>query len=343
MVAALPLRDASRPGVPTRGERLLVAFLVGVLVASWVAMRGTSQPAFTSDFDQVWAAARALLAGDDPYAAVGPDAPFRWKWPLYYPMPAVLLAAPLGALPVVAARCVFAALSAALFAFAVTGDGWGRLPIFASMTFIVSVDLVQWSPLMAAAFWLAPLGALVVCKPNFALPLAAGAREARAWWWMAGGAAALLAASFLAQPGWAGDWLANLRTAPHFIPPIARRGGFLVLLALLRWRRAEARWLLALALIPQAPSFYDQLLLVAVCMRWWETAILAASTWILFFHVAAQSPQPDYLAWGRLVGDATVWFCYLPMVALVLSRPNEGVLPSPVEALLRRIPRPRRA
>ena len=38
-------------------------------------------------------------------------------------------------------------------------------------------------------------------------------------------------------------------------------------------------------------------------------------------------PQPDYAAWGRLVGNATVWICYFPALAMVLRRPNEGALP----------------
>ncbi len=297
-------------------------------------------PAFTSDFDQVWAAARALINGDNPYTAVGPDAPFKWKWPLYYPMPAVLLAAPLGALPVIAARAIFAAISASVFTFAISRDGWSRWPILLSVTFVVSIDLVQWSPLMAAAFFMPALGAITCCKPNFAVPVALAARDVRAWWWLAGGGLLLVAASFAVRPGWVVEWLANLRGAPHFIPPVARRGGFLLLLAAIRWRRPEARWFLAMAVIPQAPSFYDQLLLVAVCTRWWETAILTVSTYVLLQYVGANSPQPDYLAWGRLVGDATVWFCYLPMLVLLLRRPNEGVLPDVRGAMARWRTRP---
>lgn len=322
---------------PSLRDRLIPALLIAVLAAIWTRQHALTNPAFTSDFDQVWAAARALLHGDNPYAAVGPEAPFRWRWPLYYPMPALLLATPLGHLSVVAARAVFAALGAALFTFAITRDGWSRWPILLSVTFYVSVDLVQWSPFLAAAYFLPAVAAVVSCKPNFAVPIVAGMRDARTLAWLAGGGALLVALSLLVRPGWVPEWIANLREAPHFIPPVARRGGFLLLLASLRWRRPEARWLLALAVIPQAPSFYDQLLLVAVCTRWWETAILSASTYVLFFYVGANSPQPDYLAWGRLVGDATVWFCYLPMLALVLARPNEGTLPD----LKRLVPRRR--
>lgn len=316
---------------PSRTQRVIVAGLLALLCAIWTRQHALAAPGFTSDFDQVWAAARALVSGTNPYAAVGPDAPFRWKWPLYYPMPAVLLVTPLSFLPVVYARAVFAGVGAGLFTFAISRDGWSRWPIFASVTFFVSVDLAQWSPYLAAGFFLPLVGVIASCKPNFAIPLAAGARELRTWWWITIGAVAWLAISFLVRPGWMTEWLANLSDAPHFIPPLARRGGFVLLLAILRWRRPEARWLLALACIPQAPSFYDQLLLVAICTRWWETLILTASTYALFFFVGANSPQPDYLTWGRLVGDATVWFCFLPMLAVVMLRPNEGTHPNVVE------------
>lgn len=318
--------------------RASCAVLVGILAALWVHVRADSSPAFVSDFDQVWAAARALLSGHNPYEAVGPDAPFRWKWPLYYPLPAVVLTAPLGHLTVVTARAVFAGLGAAVFTWAISRDGWSRWPILVSVTFLVSIDLVQWSPFLAAAYFLPAAGMVAACKPNFAIPVVVGARDASSWRWLLAASIALAALSFALRPDWVADWLAGLRDAPHFIAPIGRRGGFLVLLALLRWRRPEARWLLALAAIPQAPSFYDQLLLVAVCTRWWETAVLAASTFVLFFYVGAKTPQPDYLAWGRLVGDATVWFCYLPMVAVLLRRPNEGAIPDPRLIVARRPP-----
>ena len=61
-----------------------------------------------SDLDQVWYAATALRHGLNPYDVIGPTATwFHWNWPLYYPMPAVLLALPLSFLPLAVARYVF--------------------------------------------------------------------------------------------------------------------------------------------------------------------------------------------------------------------------------------------
>ncbi len=305
----------------------------------YVVAVGKANPDFTSDFDQVWAGAKALWEGQDPYAVIGPGREFGWNWPLYYPLPALVVLAPLGLLPVIAARAVFASISAGLLAWAVTRDGWSRLPVFISVSFLVTVELGQWSALYAAAFFLPVLGFIGVAKPNFAVPLLTGATRSRTVIWIVAGAVALLIISQVLRPGWHDAWLVNVRAAPHFKPLLLRPLGFLLLLALLRWRRPEGRWLLALAVIPQAPSFYDQLLLAIVCLTSREALVFASSTVVLFFYVGFNTPQPDYASWGRLVGNGTLWICYFPVLVMVLRRPNEGSLPPLVDRLVRRLSR----
>jgi hypothetical protein len=324
---------------PAPGTRTRLAFAVGltVVAAAYSYLHGLANPQFTSDFDQVWAGARALLDGKDPYVVVGPGREFGWPWPLYYPLPALLVASPLGLVPVFVARALFAGVSSGLLAWAVTRDGWSRLPIFISVSFLITIELGQWSALYAAAFFLPSLGVIGIAKPNFAIPLVAGAHRPRTVTWVLVGAIGLLAISQVLQPGWHESWLANLRAAPHFKPHVVRPLGFLMLLAALRWRRPEARWLLALAVIPQAPSFYDQLLLAVVCLTSREALIFAASTVVLFFYVGFNTPQPDYLSWGRLVGNGTLWICYFPALAMVLRRPNEGPLPRWAERIAVRL------
>lgn len=321
------------PGVTSR--RVAFALLLGALSAIYAAAVGLANPEFVSDFDQVWAAARALLDGRDPYEVVGPRGEFVWKWPLYYPLPALLVVAPLGLLPVIAARAIFAGVGAGLLAWGVTRDGWQRWPIFISVSFMVTVELGQWSALYAAAFFLPGLAAIGVAKPNLGAVLAAGDRTGRTLLWLGSGAVFLILASYLVQPGWHEPWLRHLREAPHFRAPVMRPLGFLLLLAVLKWRRPEARWLLALSIVPLPPSFYDQLLLVAVCFTARESLIFAASTVVLFFYVGFNTPQPDYLSWGRLVGNGTVWICYFPALAMVLRRRNEGPVPVFMSAIVR--------
>jgi hypothetical protein len=312
--------------LPNR-RRLLFAAALGLGCALYVVALGTSNPDFVSDFDQVWAGARALLDSRDPYGVVGPGREFDWKWPLYYPLPALLVTAPLGLLPVIGARAVFAGVSAALLGWAITRDGWQRLPVFLSVSFLVNIELGQWSALYAAAFFLPPLAALGIAKPNLGVALALGDRIGRSTAWLAGGSLLLMLTSFVVQPGWHEPWLQNLRDAPHFRPPVLRPFGFVLLLALLKWRRPEARWLLAISVVPLPPSFYDQLLLAVVCLTFRESLVFAASTCLLFFYVGFNTPQPDYLSWGRVVGNGTLWICYVPALIMVLRRPNVGSVP----------------
>ena len=306
----------------------MFAASLGVASAIYAYSVGWANPEFVSDFDQVWAGARALWEGTDPYTVVGPGLEFHWKWPLYYPLPAIVLVAPLGLLPVLVARAVFAGVGAGLLGWGATRDGWQRLPIFISVSFLVTVELGQWSALYAAAFFLPAVAVVGVAKPNFGLVIAAGTRRDTTLLFLVAGSALLLLISHLLAPDWYESWLQNVRAAPHFRAPVLRPLGFLLLLAALRWRRPEARWLLALSLVPQAPSFYDQMLLAVVCLTSRESLVFAASTVVLFFYVGFNTPQPDYASWGKLVGDATVWFCYLPVLVMVLRRPNVGDLPS---------------
>jgi hypothetical protein len=148
-----------------------------LVVAVYVAAVGKANPDFTSDFDQVWAGAKALWEDKDPYAVVGPGLDFGWSWPLYYPLPALVALAPLGLLPVLTARTVFAGASSALLAWAITRDGWSRLPIFLSVSFMVTMELGQWSALYAAAFFIPAIGA-GLRQANFGLALAAAAPQA---------------------------------------------------------------------------------------------------------------------------------------------------------------------
>ena len=316
--------------LPSTRNRLLFSALVGLCCVVYVIFLGRANPDFVSDFDQVWAGARALWQGRNPYQVVGPRGAFLWKWPLYYPLPALLVVAPVGLLPVLAARAIFSGITASLLAWGVTRDGWHRLPIFISVSFLVTVELGQWSSLYAAAYFLPVLAVLGSAKPNFGLVLGLASRANRTLILLLGGSIVLILVSEVVRPGWHTDWLNNLRSAPHFRAPIVRPFGFLLLLAALRWRRPEARWLLGLSLVPQAPSFYDQLLLAVVCLTTRESLIFAASTVILFFYVGFNTPQPDYASWGALVGNGTVWICYFPALVMVLRRPNEGDVPGVV-------------
>jgi hypothetical protein len=310
-----------------RSRRLLLAALVAVSSGTYVYFYARANPDFVSDFDQVWAGAAAVLRGENPYLVVGPRRAFHWAWPLYYPMPALLLALPLGMMPVVAARVVFAGVSAGLFAYALTRDGFARWPAFISVSFMVNVELVQWSSLLAAAAMTPALSWLACAKPNIGLAIAAAASRWKTILLVAGGAALLGAISFVVLPSWFHQWLENVRAAPHFRPPVTRPGGFLLLLGLLRWRRPEARFFCALACTPLTPTFYDPVLLYVVTRTTREALALSVGTVVLFFVIAISAPTPILSGWGEVLAKASVWVIYVPCLVMLLRRPNEGDIP----------------
>src|ERR1051325_2518884 len=150
---------------------------IALAAAALVRIRGTSQPA-VSDFDQLWVGARAMLRGVDPYTVVGPGRELNWDY-LYYPAPAMVLAMPFTLVPLLAARAIFAALSAGTLAFALVRSAPVRLLLFLSAPTLVAIGRGQFGPLIfASAFlpWLAWVGA---AKPNIAvavLPVSANIR-----------------------------------------------------------------------------------------------------------------------------------------------------------------------
>ena len=325
------------PAPPAQRTRFAIALGTAIAAGLYVWAYARANPDFVSDFDQVWAAARGLWTGRDPYKLVGPRGAFLWKWPLYYPLPAILIASPLGLLPLLAARVTFAAISAGSFAYALSRDGYARLLSLLSISFVTAVELVQWSPLLTAGMLLPSLAWTGVAKPNLGAAMAAYWSSRLTVIVMAIGSAALVAVSFLVQPNWAGEWWANVRSAPHFVAPILRPGGILLLVVLAKWRRPEARLLAALACVPQTPTFYDHVFVFVVPRTSREVLSLVVLTFAVYFAVAFASPFTSFQQWGDFVAAATILFVYAPAVIMVLRRPNEGEAPRALAWLATRV------
>jgi hypothetical protein len=194
---------------------------------------------------------------------------------------------------------------------------------------MVNVELVQWSNLLAAAMLIPVLGGLAAAKPNIGLGMVAHADRARTLWSMAIGALGLVVLSFAIFPSWLGFWLENARSAPHVSPLLLRPGGPLLLVALARWRRPEARLLAALACTPLTPTFYDPVLLYLVTRTFREALALTVCTFVLFFIVVFSNPIRTAAEWGDIVATASVWVLYLPCLVMILRRPNERDNPAP--------------
>jgi hypothetical protein len=246
--------------------------------------------------------------------------------PLFYPLPTLFVLAPFALLPLRVAMTLFVGCSTALLAWGILAKSPDRLPMLLGAGFIVSIGLGQWTPLVTATLLIPVLGWLAVVKPN--VGLASVAAEPSAIRIVGGGA--LLLVSLVFQPSWPREWLANLHSMPPHPAPIVLPGGFLALLALARWRRPEARLLVAMACVPQLMYFADQLPLWLVPKTRRESMLLSATSLVAW----AISLQALNRTGGMpaFESDALVLLgLYAPALVMVLRRRNEGPIPAALE------------
>ena len=111
--------------------------------------------------------------------------------------------------------------------------------------------------------------------------------------------------------------------------------GPLLLLALTRWRRPEARLVAAFALVPHSTLFYEALpllvlvprtrqqLLALLLLNWIGTLVEA---WLVFL------PGFEWRSNVYVVGELMLAFAYLPALIVVLRRPNVAPDDAPLPA-----------
>jgi hypothetical protein len=310
---------------------LAVAATAGVIV--WIFW-STPRP-IHSDVAPVWAGARALLRGRDPYASVGPGRWFDTKFPLMYPMTAVLTMTPLAFASMHWADLLFCAIGCCLFIWAVTTDG--RLPpavvALVSLPALMTLQTGQWSLLLTGAALLPAAGFLLIAKPTIGLALFG----AFPCWRTAVGCGVLLAASVAVSPGWIAEWRAGFVTVPHIVAPITRWGGPLVLLALTKWKRADARLLLGLACVPHTTALYETIPLFLIAETWLQAWAIWALAVGVYVGQWATGPYASIDAQWNAGAQWIVAIMYLPCLAMVLWRPNEWSLRLPRREGRRRI------
>ena len=314
------MSPSSSPGRPSAQARAVVATLTVVVLIPllWLYVSHADYP----DYHYWHGAARVWLAGGNPYDVGYPDV-------LLYPLPAVLAVVPLAGLSMPLACAVFVAISAGLLSYGSTRESWHGLGVLLSAPFIIAAGLGQWSPLLTAAVllpWLAPLRVL---KPSLGLALTVGYPT---WGAIAGGPL-LLAASLLAMPTWPAEWLESLGAIRGHLAPVLRPGGVFALLALLRWRRPEARLVAAMACVPQHLFFADQLPLWLVARTDGErrTLLWSGLTGLVAAMVFERGTFLAETAWPYALAS-----CYLPALVIVLRRSNEGPAPLWLEQRLAR-------
>jgi hypothetical protein len=332
--------DLAVSSKPSLARRLVVIALVALLsyfFALWkLHQAGPGLAAL--DFTVFWRGALALVGGESPYRVINPAGVYPFDSGYLYPLPAAVVIAPFTLLASRDALPLFVALSVALFTFAITRENFARLPLLLSFPVLWSCSTGQWPPLIAATALLPAFGWIAAAKPT--LGVAAFAYNLS--WRFAALAVGFTVLSVILWPWWPREWLAELgqRTAINHRPPLLLPGGVLLLLAVLRWRRPEARLLLAMAVVPQTVLFYDQLPLLLVAITFRESLIAGLLSFVPYAIATALRPSgniPDRDIFA-ITGPLIMAFFYLPALAIILRRQNVGCVPAWLERTTRWLP-----
>lgn len=294
-------------------KRLTIAILIGLIAGAVCATTESARYAPAGDLAWALDAARDLLTGRDPYARVLPPGGVP------YPLPAALVVMPLAWLPDVWAAGVFAGLASALLAYGLLRTrGWPGLLLFAAFPYWHALRIVQWSPLLCAAWLLPHMAPVCLAKPHLGAPVVLShppspPPSGGVGGWLACAAFGLI--SLVVLPMWPWSWLSQLGAYESFVPVAVLPFGPLLVLAALRWRDDRARLVLLMALMPQR-GWYDVLPLFLVARSWravepqYIAALLAVVSWL----------APVAQAFGRFDGSPAwvVVTCYLPALLTVL-------------------------
>lgn len=280
-------------------KRITVAAALGVATGTfcWFLMKHFHQDA--ADFRWALHLAQRLLASENPY-----DTPFE-----QYPLTAGIFALPFVRLQPEVAAGMFYGISSAALAFGRTRHSYRGLLIFLAYPYWAGMLTVQWSPIIAASAFFPLLLPLTLAKPQIGLPVFFTHASRR-------GIVAcivLAAVSLAIMPRWPLIWIAQTGHYEHFVPLLVVPG-FLLLLALFRYRDRDA-WLLLLAACMPQRWFFDSFIL------WLIPKSRREIVWTVFFSWGAgiwrwyHFPQSF-----TQVGRWTVIFLFLPMLAVVLLR-----------------------
>lgn len=273
-----------------------------------------------SDFSAVWIGARLILDGVNPYLVVGPGLALDWPWELRYPGPAFVVSIPFVLLPEWLASALFSAGSGFLLAYGMTRDTWHRTPALLSGPFILAAAAAQWSPLFTASWFIPQLAFIFVVKPTSGLAAFIYSPSTKHRIYAAAGAALLTAISLALLPSWPMDWWEKVTSTSDYASPLLQPGGFLIALVLLRWKQREAWIVFLMALIPQAHSIYDVLVLLVLVPRTYREAVFLSGASSVGFLLMLL-PDNDGAPYLRTLGILRIVTCYLPAVAVVLRRP----------------------
>lgn len=301
--------------------RLLLAGLIGLVSGGLCYQNLARRGQLAADFTWPWRAANFLLEGKNPYLEIQPEGDYPFQTYFYYPLTAALAALPFAGLPAYLAGALFFGLSSALLAWALLRHGWQRLPMFLSAPYVVAAATAQWAPLIVAAGLLPALNWLLAGKPNLGLALFIY-KPSKTGLALGVGFVAL---SLAWLPSWPWDWLAGTRQLAGHPPPfLVLPLGPLLLLAALRWRKARARLLLGLSLLPQLLFFYDQLPLWLLPRSLRASLACSGLSWLAYFAWRWQGLDPHT---GEIILQPDQYILalvYLPALLMLLWPAGEN-------------------
>ena len=180
-----------------------------------------------------------------------------------------------------------------------------------------AVDLIQWAPWIAAAVTVPWLGMFAAAKPNTGIAVIVGQRRLRDAVVVAGLGAAVTVVSLIMRPSWPLDWWRVIQDGTH-PSMIMRPFGFVLLLAALRWRRPEARTLLALSVLPTTAGPPEGLLFATVARTRKEALVLAIISHAMLPVAISASHLRTFLELSNRNALGVLAFIYVPALVVVL-------------------------
>ena len=300
--------------------RVLLIILIGCASAALSYLKLVDRGALAADFTWPWRAANFLVAGEDPYVEIQPSGEYPFQTYFRYPLTVAFIALPFAWLDPYVAGALFFGLSAALLAFAISAEGWKRMPIFLSAPFWLAGSVIQWSPLIVAAVLIPSLQWLVACKPNIGMASFLANPTKRGF----AGLVIFLSISIAVRPAWPLKWILTILHNPldpnPYLPPLfVLPLGPLLLLSARFLSDRKARLILAMSLVPQHLFFYDQLPLWLIPGCFKSGLAYSGLSWIAFLLWRFTSVDGASGAIRAMPGQHVMALIFLPALVMVLS------------------------
>ncbi len=290
---------------------LTAAFLTGIVVFGTSYYFRGLLGGHAGDFSWPLNGARSLLIGNNPYKLtnLGPE-----TFPndvLLYPMPAIIVVLPFTQLSDDLAVSTFLAISSFLLAYTIHIKIPHCTPLFASAPFWLCVLDAQWSILLTF-FLLSPfLAPLSVVKPPLAAAAVVVQPSVKRALLVLIGMIIICVMTIPVLYSWPFDWLENINQPRyHRLMVVTTIPGFLLFVAIIRWKDPGARLLLALACFPQYPDFYDHVALGLIPHTRKRSLIFAGISWVLLIF----SRLTEQRVWGVIA-------LYLVALVFLMTKP----------------------